>query len=112
MKEINFLYPLSPDLKDRLRVAALKEKGEIAGFVVQYEAFIENKWHPVVRYDTAHGFAHKDIIHFDSTTEKEFLYLPDFNIAFTFAIQDIKTSWQWYRSGFEKEVEEWKRKKL
>ena len=112
MKEINFLYSLSPDLENRLRVSAFKEKGEILGFVVQYEIFIQDKWYPVARYDTAHGFAHKDVIHFDGETEKEFLYLPDFNIAFTFAIQNIKTSWRWYRSGFEKEVNEWKKKRL
>ena len=46
----------------RLRVTAHKDRGEIMEFIVQYETVILGEWRPVVRYDTAHGFAHKDII--------------------------------------------------
>ena len=53
---------MSPEETDRLRVIARKDKGEILEFVAQYEALISGEWRPVVRYDTAHGFAHKDII--------------------------------------------------
>ena len=42
--KIKFLYSLSEELEDRLRVTALKQKGKIIKFVVQYEALIENKW--------------------------------------------------------------------
>jgi hypothetical protein len=41
----------------------------ITDFVVQYEIFINDKWCPVVRYDTAHGYAHKDLIHPDGSKE-------------------------------------------
>jgi len=37
--------------------------------------------------------------------EKQPLYFPDLNIAFTFAIQDLKISWRWYRMAYEKEME-------
>ena len=63
-RKIEFLYPLSEELEDRLRVSALRQKNGIAKFVVQYEALINERWRPIVRYDTSHGFAHKDIIHF------------------------------------------------
>lgn len=53
---------LTAESTDRLRVYARKEKGQIFQFVVQYEALIFGDWKPIVRYDTAHGFAHKDII--------------------------------------------------
>jgi len=43
INEIEFLFPLSEQLEDRLRVSALKRKGGIIKFVVQYEAYIENK---------------------------------------------------------------------
>ena len=105
VKEISFLYLLSPDLNDRLRVNASKEKGRIVGFIVQNEAFIRGKWHPIVRYDSSHGFAHKDIIHYNGETEKQPLNFANYNIAFTFAIQDLKLLWQWYRCGFEKEID-------
>ena len=106
VKEISFLYPLSPELDDRLRVNASKEKGRIVGFVVQYEAFIKGRWYPIVRYDSSHGFAHKDIIHYNGLTEKQPLNFANYNIAFTFAIQDLKLLWQWYRIGFEKEIDQ------
>ena len=104
IKEIKFLYSLSEELEDRLRVSALKRKGRILKFVVQYEAFIENKWRAIIRYDTSHGFAHKDIMHYDGEQEKQPLYFPDLNIAFTFAIQELKISWRWYKMAYEKEM--------
>ena len=91
-------------MEDRLRVTADKERGRILGFTVQYEAKIRGKWHPIVRYDTTHGFAHKDIIHPNGSREKQPLYFPSLNLAFTFAIQDIKMLWKWYRTSYEKEV--------
>lgn len=102
---IQFLFSLSEDLEDRLRVSALKRKGEILKFVVQYEAFIDKLWHPIIRYDTAHGFAHKDIIHYNGIQEKQPLHFADFNMAFTYAIQELKITWRWYRMAYIKEME-------
>ena len=104
-REIAFIYPLSEELGDRLRVTASLKKGGIVKFVVQYEAFIVGQWRPVVRYDTSHGFAHKDIIHYKGEEDKQPLYFQDFKIALTFAIQDLKTSWKWYRMAYEREIE-------
>ena len=95
---------MSEELEDRLRVSTLKRKGKTLNFVVQYEVFIENKWRAIIRYDTSHGFAHKDIIHYNGEKEKQPLYFPDLNIAFTFAIQELKISWRWYRMAYEKEM--------
>jgi len=103
-KELNFIITLSSDQKDRLRVIASKEKGRIIKFVAQYEAFIRGEWRGVVRYDTVHGFAHKDIIHPDGNIEKQPLIFADFNAAFTFAVQDLKISWKWYRKAYEEEI--------
>ncbi|MBI2350714.1 MAG: hypothetical protein HYV00_04420 [Deltaproteobacteria bacterium] len=104
MNEIEFVYPLSADEEDRLRVKAIKTRGRIASFVVQYEAFIQGQWRAIVRYDTAHRFAHKDILHPDGSVDKQPLDFPSLNLAFTFAIQDLKSLWRWYRYGYEKEL--------
>ncbi len=104
VKEIGFLFSLSEDGEDRLRVTALKQKGQILKFVVQYEAKIENKWRAIVRYDTSHGFTHKDIIHYNGEKEKQPLYFLDQNMAFTFAIQDLKISWKWYKIAYREEM--------
>lgn len=103
-KEISFLYSLSPALQDRIRVIAVREKGDITSFMVQYEAVIREMWREVVRYDTWHGFAHKDVMHPDGTKEKLMLSFPDFNTAFTFAITDLKASCKLYRARYEKEM--------
>jgi hypothetical protein len=104
-KEITFLYALSEDLQDRIRVTSLREKDKILKFVVQYEAFIRGDWQAIIRYDTSHGFAHKDIIHYNKTEDKQPLHFQSFNMAFTFAIQDLKTSWRWYRIAYVREIE-------
>jgi hypothetical protein len=104
-KEISFIYPLSEEDEDRLRVVAQKHKGQVVRFVVQYEALINDNWRPIVRYDTSHGFAHKDIIHYTGEMDKQPLFFQNFNIAFTFAVQDLKTSWKWYRMAYEREIE-------
>ncbi|MBI3392396.1 MAG: hypothetical protein HY039_04340 [Nitrospirae bacterium] len=87
-----------------MRVIALMEAGAIRGFVVQYEAYIKDAWRPVVRFDTMHGFAHKDVLHPDGAQDKQPMRFGDYNLAFTFAIQDLKASWRWYRLGYEAEV--------
>lgn len=102
--EIEFLYPLSTSGNDRLRVKGFKEQGAVIGFTVQYEALIGGQWRPIVRYDTSHGFAHKDLLHPSGREEKQPLYFPDYNLAFTFAIQDLKIAWTWYRRAYEEEL--------
>ncbi len=57
---------------DRKRHEHITEKDRVAGFVVQYETLSEGKWLPVVRYDTAHGYAHKDLLNPDGSKEKIF----------------------------------------
>jgi len=104
MNEIQYVYDLSPDLQDRMRVVAEKERGKIIKFTVQYEAFLANQWCPIVRYDTAHGFAHRDVMHPNAPAEKQSIVFTDYNQAFTYAIQDIKHSWEQYRAQYEGEI--------
>ncbi len=104
MKEMEYLFYLSTSRTDRLRVNAYKEKAKILQFVVQYEGQILNKWHPIIRYDTRHGFAHRDLLHPDGSSEKEPLGWEDYNLCFTYATEDLKRNWQKYRQKFEKEL--------
>ncbi len=104
MKNIEYVFFLSSSMKNRLRVQADKDKNKIVGFVVQYEAKIVNKWHTIVRYDTKHGFFHRDLIHSDGSTDKEPLSMGNYNLSMTFATNDIKQNWQKYRQRFEEEL--------
>jgi len=100
MQEIEYLIYLTAESTDRLRVYAQKEKGIILEFVVQYEAMISERWQPIVRYDTAHGFAHKDIMKADGEVIKQPLFFETYNLAFTYATIDLKANWKKYREEF------------
>ncbi len=60
----------------------------------------ENDWKPVVRYDTAHGYAHKDLLGPDGTQEKIFMGIADFNEALTLASKDIDENRVRYKERF------------
>jgi hypothetical protein len=91
--------------RDRIRVRFKKERGRIIDFVVQYETLLGDRWQPVIRYDTAHGRAHTDVIRPDGTQEKRLLHFPNYNDAFSYAQEDVQTNWQRYRVEYLREVE-------
>jgi hypothetical protein len=85
---------------DRSRQTAVIERGQVTRFVVQYETCVEGNWHPVVRYDTAHGFAHKDILSPSGETEKDVTVAYGYNEALTNAEIDIKLNWPRYKEEY------------
>ena len=104
MKEIEFIRWLSS--YDRSRQRLTSEKGQVVSFVVQYEAYIEGGWRAVVRYDTAHGYFHRDIIYPNGCTRKKTLLGVGYAEAFTQAELDIKMNWRRYREAYLKEMTE------
>jgi hypothetical protein len=71
----------------------------VVEFVVQLEVEIREIWKPVIRYDTAHGFAHIDRYNLTGRTKKERVSLS-FNEALTRAEREIKQNWAVYRERF------------
>jgi len=90
------------DEANALRVRFELDKGSILKFVVQLECFFETNWVPVVRYDTAHGFAHRDLLHPRQPAEKTEMNVRDFNEGLTLAIFDLTNHWYDYRTRYEK----------
>ena len=88
---------------DRYRHQHIRERGKIVYFRVQLETLIENQWYPVVRYDTSHGFAHRDLIDKKGAVKKTPIFVRDYNDALTFAESDLKANWEIYRDRFLKE---------
>ena len=82
----------------------IKEKGKILYFRVQYETRVKNIWYPVVRYDTAHGFAHRDLLSAIGKVKKTPLFNQNYNDALSFAESDLKNNWKEYKNRFLKEV--------
>lgn len=85
----------------RYRVEFEVQEGKVIGFVVQLEVEVEGIWRPVVRYDTAHGFCHRDRYKVDGTVVRhELLPDSDYNLAFTFASSDVKENWEKWVGDF------------
>jgi hypothetical protein len=87
---------------DRYRHNHIREKGKVVYFRIQYETMMGSKWYPVVRYDTAHGFAHRDLINKKGEVVKTPLFISDYNDALTFAESDLKANWEIYKERFLK----------
>ena len=105
MLKKEFLIRLSE--KDRYRHIHYSNKGKILYFSVQIETAINNVWYSVVRYDTAHGFAHRDILNFKGEEiSKTPLFNQDYNSALTFAENDLKLNWESYKTNFLKNIKQ------
>jgi hypothetical protein len=102
IKKVEYIIPLTDDTQ--LRHIHTHWKNEVISFTVQLEIYTKDRWQPIVRYDTAHGFTHRDIIHSNGTKEKTPLSISDFKEALTFSDKDLKTNWKIYREQFLKEV--------
>ena len=101
MNETEFVIDLGP--ADRLREHHTRRRGRIISFVVQYETLRKGKWSPIVRYDSAHGFAHRDPYDIKGRVVKTPLFIRNYNQALTFAELDLKANWQLYRERFLRE---------
>jgi len=89
-------YFLFLDIDTRKRHYHKFEGGKITEFVVQLEIKLQGKWRVIIRYDCAHGFAHKDCYNKAGRNRKINLYL-DYNDALTLADDDINDNWELYK---------------
>ncbi|MEO5571721.1 MAG: hypothetical protein ABIT08_13565 [Bacteroidia bacterium] len=101
MKEISYQKFLDNNESERLRIRIKTEKGKVIDLVVQYESYLNNKWTPIVRYDCAHGFFHRDIL-FNGKKEKQTITITSLVDALNYAEQDIKDRWEFYKERFLK----------
>jgi hypothetical protein len=89
------------DSNSILRVRFDLEQGKVLRFAIQLECLFGEKWVAVVRYDTAHGFAHCDRLHpYEEATKIE-MPTQDYNEALTVAMEDLIANWQSYRRRYE-----------
>ena len=97
------------DYGNALRVMFETERGQIIRFVVQLECqFVEeDEWLPVVRYDTAHGYFHRDVLHPHRKEEKTRMPVQDYNEALTLAMDDLVEK----RFEYRRRYEEWPKQK-
>ena len=104
MSEKEFLIYLDEGQENRYGYWHRWVQGEIVEFRIQYEAFIAGRWHPIVRYDSAHGQPHRDVLHPSGPEMKE--WYRGYRNAEVLSIgqRDIVANWPGYRALYEKEM--------
>jgi hypothetical protein len=88
----------------RIRCKYRRRRRRVVQYTVQLEIRHEERWQPVVRYDTAHGFCHRDVIHADGSQDKTPVFYGDANETFTRAIEDVRANWEAHRARYLREV--------
>lgn len=105
MSEREFLIYLDPETRlCRYRHHHVSEGKKITEFRIQLEILVGGEWYPVVRYDTAHGRPHCDVLHPNGRQTKKWLDGYSVSEALTFGQKDIIENWQKYRNHFLKEM--------
>ena len=89
------------DQTNALRVSFDIEQGLVIHFVVQFEGEFNGEWKAIVRYDTAHDFAHCDVLHPYDETRKVSLETNNYNEALTYAQIDLGNNWRNYRARYD-----------
>ena len=97
MGEKEFESLMDESGNERLRIRLKSEKNLLIDIVFQYESFLDNKWHPIVRYDCAHGYFHRDIIKPNGDKEKQSMNFENLKDAARYAEQDIRDRWEWHK---------------
>lgn len=98
MRVVEFLRLLDDGI--RMRVRFVIESGAVVQFTVQLEWLSGGRWIGLVRYDTAHGFAHCDTMHPYEPASKMRLPMQSYGDALTFAIDDLTANWRRYRRRY------------
>ena len=95
MDEREYFVPLPGDAM--LRVRYQKDRGRILRFTVQLEAYLEDTWTPVTRYDTTHRFVHRDDLKPDGSQIKSPpMAFADYSDALSYVIRDLRLNYQLY----------------
>lgn len=84
------------------------KKGKVKDGVAQYESKIKDAWYPIVRYDCSHGFFHRDILNPKGEKTKQVVQIQNLKDALTYAEQDIKDGWEWYKKDSKRRKEKYR----
>ena len=100
MRVVQFRRLLNDD--NSLRVRFEIDRGQVRKFAIQLECrYDDSGFTPVIRYDTAHGFAHCDKLHPYEPAVKSILDTKDYNEALNLAMNDLVENWGHYRRRYE-----------
>ena len=103
MGEKSFFKPVGSEGRTRLRFGIGTRKGKVTDVLIQLELHLDGEWRPVVRYDNAHDFAHRDVLDpKGNQVEKTPLKLGSLAEVLQYAEQDLIDRFEWYIERFLK----------
>jgi len=88
----------------RIRCRYRRRGNQVLDYTVQLEVWHNENWRAIVRYDNTHGFCHCDTIHPDGRQDKLPIYRGDAKSNFTWAIKELRATWQSQRARFLAEI--------
>lgn len=91
---------------ERIRMQITVKKGKVIDIVVQFETIIDGKWNVIVRYDCAHGFFHRDVLYPNGDKDKQVIEFDNLETALSYAEQDLKDRWEYYKIRYIKKIKE------
>jgi hypothetical protein len=101
--ERKWIYPVQHD-EAQIRCRLIRRGRHILDYTVQLELWREGNWYPIVRFDNAHGFCHRDTIHPDGSQDKVAIYRGDANTNFTEAVEYLRDNWPMERERYRSEI--------
>lgn len=102
MPVIEYVDTLDEDRLDWIRTRIRTERGKVVHFTVQYETIVEGKRLVVIRYDSAHGFPHVDVLNLrgDVISKKPMADGLPQDMAVSIGVKDIRENWTTFRKRF------------
>jgi hypothetical protein len=99
-RSLEYDRPIGPASVVRVRLEI--ERGDVIAFTEQLECYIEGRWRPVVRYDSAHGYAHRDTLDWDGHVVNKFWLDPTKTIKeiIRWVEADLTVNVDAYRAAF------------
>jgi hypothetical protein len=102
MPEIEYEFQLDGHGLDWYRFRIVTDRGHVVLFTTQYETTVDGRRVPVVRYDNAHGFAHRDRLNRRGDVIEKSPFAEGLTPAqaLNIDIRDIRSNWRKYRQDF------------
>jgi hypothetical protein len=96
-----YRFALDPEKNNFCDVRMLIERGEVLDYTVLYLTILDGRLMPVERFDSAHGYPHRDTLDWDGhVVEKHWLPLETLSDAVGNAVLDVKSQWPRYLDLF------------
>ena len=102
MPYLEYEFDLDDEAREWLRLRITTNGPAVTAFTAQYETTIDGERLPVARYDSAHGFAHCDLLDRRGRVidKRPIPGNPTLKEGLEIGRRDLLDNWRRYRAGF------------